>query len=498
MNIVFLSSEAVPFAKTGGLADVCGTLPAKIAALGHQAVLIMPAFASIHDSGIPIESTDISFAVPMSNKNLVGARLLKATLPDSQVPVWFIDQPLYFDRAGLYGNPDGDFPDNAERFAFYCRAAMHAMTRLGLSVDLVHCNDWQSGLVPALMKNAAQSEHGLQQFPWARHAKSLITVHNLAYQGIFHKDNFQWTGEDWIHFNADEYEYYDQVNYLKTAIITADMISTVSPKYAEEICTQHHGCGLDQVLLGRKDRLAGIINGIDTDIWNPAKDRHLAQRYDRSNWQQGKAANKLALQKQFALATHPELPMIGLVGRLAEQKGWDLILPVLERHLAEDRPNQWVVLGSGSLHFEEALQGLADRYPDRFGLHLGFSDKLAHRIEAGSDLFVMPSHYEPCGLNQLYSLRYGTIPVVTPTGGLANTVVDCNDQTMANNTATGFLLKSPSPAGLDEAIGRALRIRFHEPEKWKKIIQTAMSQDWSWRKSASQYIKLYDQTLALK
>ncbi|MGB7345311.1 MAG: glycogen synthase GlgA [Pirellulaceae bacterium] len=498
MNIVYLTSEAVPFAKTGGLADVCGALPTKIAALGHQAVVIMPAFASIRKSGIPIESTDISFAVQMSDRNLVGARLLQSVLPDSNVPVWLIDQPKYFNREGLYGSPGGDYPDNAERFAFFCRAAMQAITRMGWSVDIVHCNDWQSGLVPALMKNAAKRDDGFRRYPWLRHAKSVVTVHNLAYQGVFPRSEFQWTGEDWSHFNADEYEYYDQINYLKTALITADMITTVSPKYAEEICTAHHGCGLDQVLLARRDRLSGIINGIDTDIWNPNKDSQLTDNYDRSNWQAGKAANKQALQKHFGLATDPNLPLIGLVGRLAEQKGWDLILPVLEKHLLEDRPNQWVVLGSGGLHFEEALQDLANRYPDRFGLHVGFSDKLAHRIEAGSDLFVMPSHYEPCGLNQLYSLRYGTVPVVTPTGGLADTVVDCNSTTLADKTATGFFLKSPSAAGLDDAIGRALQLRYHEPEKWEQIIQTAMSQDWSWRKSASQYVELYEQTLALK
>jgi starch synthase len=498
LNIVYLTSEAVPFAKTGGLADVCGALPSKIAALGHQAVVIMPAFAAIRESGLSIESTDISFAIPMSPKKLVGARLLKSVLPDSEVPVWFIDQPMYFDRQGLYGAAGSDYVDNAERFAFFCRAAMQAITRMGWSVDVVHCNDWQSGLVPALMKNAPSNQPFLREHPWVPRAKSLITVHNLAYQGIFPKENFEWTGEDWVHFNSEAYEYYDQINYLKTALSTADMISTVSPKYAEEICTPQHGCGLDPVLVARKGRVSGIINGIDTDIWNPAKDPLLFANYDQSNWRQGKGANKSSLQKHFGLAEDPQLPMIGLVGRLAEQKGWDLILPVLEKHLLEDRPNQWVVLGSGGVHFEKTLQELAQKYPDRFGLHIGFSDQLAHRIEAASDLFVMPSHYEPCGLNQLYSLRYGTIPVVTPTGGLADSVTDVNEITLANRTATGFFLKSPSPAGLDESIGDALRLRYHNPEKWEQIVQTAMSQDWSWRKSASQYAKLYERTLALK
>jgi starch synthase len=492
LNIVYLTTETVPFAKTGGLADVCGALPARISTLGHRAAVIMPAFRSVRRCGLPIESTDISFAVPMSRQKLIGCRLLKSTLPDSDVPVWFIDQPQYFDRPTLYGTSDGDFPDNAERFAFFCRAAIQAMQRIGWSIDIAHCNDWQTGLIPALLRANPPADTALAG------AATVLTIHNLAYQGSFSKDAFPWTGLDWQHFNANEFEYYDQLNYLKTGIVTADMVTTVSPQYANEIRTPQHGCGLNNVLDGVADRLAGIINGIDRNIWNPATDPNLPINFDRSSWRNGKRANKEALQARFGLEQHDEVPLIGLVGRLADQKGWDLILPVLRSHLHQRRPPQWIVLGSGDAPIEQALISLANQFPEKLALHIGFSDELAHQIEAGADVFVMPSHYEPCGLNQLYSLRYGTIPIVTRTGGLSDTVIDCNESTLADQTATGFQLESLDPGALDQAIGRALNLRYHHRDRWAQLVETGMAQDWSWRNSAKEYVALYEKTLALK
>lgn len=490
MNIVYLTTEAVPFAKTGGLADVCGTLPASVASLGHRACIIMPAFRSIRESGIPIASTDISFAIPMSGQKLVGCRLLTSTLPDSDVPVWFLDQPQYFDRESLYGTAMGDYPDNAERFTFFCRAAIQAMRRIGWSIDIVHCNDWQTGLVPALLRS--DQSGGLDD------VATVTTIHNLAYQGSFPSSEFKWTGLDWKHFNHEEFEFYDQMNFLKTSIVSSDMITTVSPRYSEEIRTQRHGCGLDAVLESVADRVSGIINGIDQAVWDPNTDQKLFANYDVQSWRQGKAANKHGLQKRFNLEESNEVPLIGLVGRLAEQKGWDLILPVLRWHLSENRPTQWVVLGSGDTRYEIELRELAEQYPNRFALHIGFSDELAHQIEAASDIFVMPSHYEPCGLNQLYSLRYGTVPVVTPTGGLADTVVNCTEETLGSRTATGFYVTSISPLALDDAIGRALNLRYHNPVQWAQLVETGMSKDWSWTKSAKQYTSVYARTLALK
>ncbi|TWU37402.1 glycogen synthase GlgA [Novipirellula artificiosorum] len=492
MNIVYVTTEAVPFAKTGGLADVCGTLPSKVAALGHRTAVIMPAFRSIHHAGLPIESTDITFAVPMSDQKLIGARLLKSTLPDQDVPVWFIDQPQYFERDSLYGTADGDYPDNAERFAFFCRAALQAIARLGWPIDIVHCNDWQTSLIPGLMAAKPKA------YSWIASASTVLSIHNLAYQGHFWSEAFRWTDLDWSHFNPNEFEFYNHLNFLKTGIVTADMVSTVSPRYAEEIRSPEQGCGLDNILRGRSDRLVGIINGIDESVWDPETDPKIVANYDARSFQRGKFANKRSLQHRFGLEQSDEVPMIGLVGRLASQKGWDIILPVIRSHLSEDRPAQWIVLGSGDPVYEAELRTLAKAYPNRFALYLGFSDELAHQIEAGADLFLMPSQYEPCGLNQLYSLRYGTVPIVTETGGLANTVVNCTTQTLADATATGFYVPESNPIALDQTIGKALHLRYHQREKWEQIIQTGMKQDFSWRKSAGQYVDLYAKTIALK
>jgi len=492
LNIVYLTTEAVPFAKTGGLADVCGTLPARVAALGHRTAVIMPAFRSIHQTGLPIKTTDLSFAISMGERRLMGARLLKSRLPDSEVPVWFIDQPQYFDRESLYGTANGDYPDNAQRFAFFCRAAIQAISRMGWAVDIVHCNDWQTGLVPALMQLNPTAA------TWTTRAASMMTIHNLAYQGHFPASQYAYLGLDWEHFHPGLFEFYGNLNFLKTGLVAADMITTVSRRYAEEICGLEQGCGLDGVLRAAGDRVVGIANGIDEETWNPATDPNLVKNYSVDSWSDGKSANKRALQHQFGLEENDTLPLIGLVGRLAMQKGWDLILPVLRWHLSEDRPTQWIVLGSGDAGYERQLRELAEMYPQRFALHIGFSDQLAHRIEAAADLFVMPSLYEPCGLNQIYSLRYGTIPVVTPTGGLVDTVTDCSRETLAAGTATGFFLSERSPRALDAAIGRALQLRFHEPASWAQMIQTGMRQDWSWGKSAAEYIEVYEQTSALK
>ncbi len=490
MNIVFLATEAVPFAKTGGLGDVCGSLPATLAQAGHRVSLIMPAFRCIHDSGQPIEVTDITFAISIADR-IVGARLLKSKLPGADVDVYFIDQPQYFDRQALYGDQSGDYQDNCERFAFFCRAALQVIDRVCPQVQIVHCHDWQAGLVPAYMKYRFESH------PWMEQARSVFTIHNLAYQGRFWHLDMPLTGLGWDRFTAAGLEFYGSLNFLKTGILLADTITTVSPTYAQEIQSTMHGCGLDSVLRFRAERLIGITNGIDDEVWNPATDPHLAQTYDLHSWQIGKAANKSALQNEFGLAVNAELPMIGLVGRLADQKGWDLVIDVMRWHLEENRPVQWVVLGTGESRYHDALAAFAAQYPDRFGLRLGFSDPLAHRIEAGADLFLMPSQYEPCGLNQLYSLRYGTVPIVMATGGLIDTVVDTNEQTLAAGTATGFQMTSFTAETLDQAIGQSLAMRFHAANDWSGIVARGMASDWSWRKSGLQYQNVYAETLSL-
>lgn len=536
LNIVYLTTEAVPFAKTGGLADVCGTLPSVVAAAGHRCAVIMPAFDSIYRTEIPIEPTDVSFAIQMSKDKLVGGRLLRSRLPCGTVPVFFVDQPQYFGRANLYGDASGDYPDNAERFIFFCRAAIEIMKRFNAPIDVIQCNDWQTAIVPALL-HAGSDDDGLmphdsddssrQIIDFAPEAASftssvessndapgnadqsraprlsgntptVLSIHNLAYQGGFPADQFPWTGLSWSRFRSESFEFYGSLNFLKTGVVTADQVCTVSPTYAQEIKTPLHGCGLDPILRSLGDRVTGIINGIDTAVWNPETDRHLIRNYDADTWAKGKVENKLALQAEVGLPQDPDVPLIGLVGRLADQKGWDLILPVLRQHLVQHRPTQWAVLGSGNPSIENELRWLSDQYDHQLAAYIGFSDALAHRIEAASDVFLMPSRYEPCGLNQLYSLRYGTVCVVTATGGLADTIVDANPDTIVDGTATGFKVRSYDAPSLDRAIGEALRIRYHEPEIWKKIVATGMKSDWSWRKSANQYVELYARTISLK
>lgn len=539
MDIVFLSTEAVPFAKTGGLGDVCGALPATLASRGHNVSLILPAFSSIFSSGISIVPTNISFAIPIRGR-IVGARLLAADLPGvrtdgGSVPgsakVYFVDQPQYFDRPGLYGDSAGDYPDNCERFAFFCRAALQTISRLDSRVDIVHCNDWQTGLVPAYMAM------GFENHPWMRTARSIFTIHNLAYQGQFWHWDFPLTGLDWDHFTPAGIEFYGGINFLKSGIQHADMVTTVSPTYAEEIQTELHGCGLDPLLRSRAEVLRGITNGIDDSAWNPATDAHLRLdppqsessaeavdlaigevtsehstngksgddapnrlppgNYDVRNWAEGKAIQKRRLQQSFGLDENADLPLLGLVGRLADQKGWDLIIEVLSRHLNESRPTQWVILGTGEKRYHVALTELAERFPRQFALRLAFSDAVAHQIEAAADIFVMPSRYEPCGLNQLYSLRYGTVPVVTATGGLADTVVDATPANLASGEATGFHMSEYSADELDRVIGKALQIRYHDQNIWKKIVQTGMGQDWSWRQVANRYEAVYAESISL-
>ncbi len=490
MDIVFLSTEAVPFAKTGGLGDVCGSLPAKLAEAGHRVSLIMPAFRSVRECGVPVQTTDATVSVWI-NGRAVGARLVSSKLPGSNVDVHFIDQPQYYDRPRLYGDDSGDYHDNCERFAFFCRAALQVIDRVSPHVDIVHCHDWQAGLVPAYMA------YGFESHPWMNHARSVMTIHNLAYQGRFWHYDMPLTGLGWDRFTSEGLEFYGGLNFLKTGILLADTITTVSPTYSNEIQTPLHGCGLDPVLQARVGRLTGIINGIDDAVWNPSTDPHLAHNYDVGSWVEGKRANKQALQEYFGLDRNPDLPMIGLVGRLADQKGWDLVLDSMRWHLEGDRPAQWAILGTGEARYHDALSSLASGYRGRVGLQLSFSDTLAHRIEAGADIFLMPSRYEPCGLNQLYSLRYGTVPIVAATGGLVDTVTDVNETTLIDGTATGFHVHGFRAEELDHQIGRALAMKYHAPHYWAAIVERGMKEDWSWRKSAARYEQVYAQTLAL-
>lgn len=490
MNIILASSEVVPYAKTGGLADVCGALPQQLEKLGHQVSVIMPGYRSVIYGDFEVLKTGVEIEIPIGTA-LVAGELLVTTLPDSDVKVYLVANDDFFDRESLYGEKGVDYEDNVQRFIFFSRAVMEAVRLLELRPDIVHCNDWQTGLIPALLKTEYHSN------PLYENIASLITIHNLAYQGTYPADTMPLTGLGWKYYNYLQMEFFDRLNLLKTGIVFADSINTVSPTYAQEIQTPEQGCGLEGVLQGRSDVLSGILNGIDVTQWNPATDDLIPATFTADDWWSGKSQCKRHLQDFFGLEQNSNTPLIGIVGRLAEQKGWSLILQVMQKWL-ETTDVQWVILGTGAPQFHNALTSLYQNHPHKLGLRLGFSNELAHQIEAGADMFVMPSQYEPCGLNQMYSMAYGTVPVVRNTGGLADTVVDANLQSIADQTANGFTFDGFTAVELEQALSRAVEMYRHDKENWNNLVNSGIQRDWSWAVSAKAYETLYLETIERK
>ena len=488
MNILFATSEAVPFCKTGGLGDVCGSLPGEIAKLGHRPALILPAFRQAKLSGQPYESTGLALEVPIGQKRVTG-QILRSKLPGTDVPVYLIEQDDYFDRPQLYQEQGVDYQDNCERFTFFARAVLEAIPLLDLQTDVLHCHDWCAALIPAYLKTVYQGRSPQDSMA------SLYTIHNLAYQGNFWHWDMALTGIDWKYFNWKQMEFYGNLNFMKSGITFADAISTVSPTYAKEIMNPPLSCGMEGALQHRSNDLFGILNGCDYSAWNPATDKLLdGNTYDIDSHEVGKLACKVALQQTMGLPINADVPVLASVGRLADQKGFDLIARVMQQW-SDQSDAQWVILGTGDPKYHEVLGQLAAKYPQKIAVRLEFSNELAHRIEAGADMFLMPSQYEPCGLNQLYSLKYGTVPVVRATGGLADTVVDTRPETLANGTATGFAFNEYTSLALSDTLFRACGA-YADKAVWKQLIRTGMSQDWSWSQSARRYIELYDQTRA--
>jgi starch synthase len=442
-----------------------------------------PGYRHTHEAGIELEPTNVTFEIPIGSKIVIG-RLLKACMPGSDVPIFVVDQPEYYDREELYRSEGEDYKDNCERFTFFCRAVMESIRLLDLPVDVIHCNDWQTGLIPAILRIEYQHARGYENIG------TLMTIHNMAYQGQFWHWDMLLTGLDWKYFNWRQMEFWGNLNLLKTGLIFADAISTVSPRYAQEIQTEPLGCGLAGVLQQRREFLFGIMNGVDYSTWSPNVDPHLAAKYSLDNWAEGKAACKQALQRTLGLREEPNTPVIGLVGRLADQKGWDLVAEVMERWV-NDQPVQWAILGTGEPAYHVVLEALAKRRPDRVGVQLEFSNPLAHQIEAGSDIFLMPSRYEPCGLNQLYSLKYGTVPVVRETGGLADSITEASDEDLANGTANGFTFEPYDADVLELTLRRACDVYLTRRDAWKSIVEMGMQQDWSWEASAQRYVEVY-------
>ncbi|VAX12882.1 Glycogen synthase, ADP-glucose transglucosylase [hydrothermal vent metagenome] len=477
-RILFASSEAYPLIKTGGLADVAGSLPRALLSLKQDIRLILPAYPEARKR-LGKCKTIARFELDGHNINLLQGRL-----PGSRVITWLIDCATFFDRPGNpYMNEQGQvWPDNAERFAFFSQAICAIATdQVGLDwqAELVHCNDWQTALVPALLDQET------------RRPATLFTVHNLAYQGLFDYDIFVTLGLPPHLWHPDALEFYNQLSFIKGGLVFADSINTVSPSYAEEIQRPEFGYGLDGLLRHRRQQLSGILNGIDMDEWNPGTDPRLEQNYNRRSLAK-KLINKTALQEYFKLPKKPEALLFGFIGRLVEQKGLDDILASLPGML--DGPVQFVFLGSGQHEYEQALRKLAVQQPDKIAVQIGYSEELSHRIEAGADAFLMPSTFEPCGLNQLYSLRYGTLPVVRKVGGLNDTVIDIHPENLDNDSATGIVFTGAADDGLPEAIQRTLQL-YQNKTRWKQVQLAAMRQDFSWRRSAQIYLELYKTSL---
>lgn len=485
LRIVMAASEAVPFAKTGGLADVSTALAKALDQIGHDVTLIMPDYRVLRKkrkSDIPdVSSTGMRVTISMNGRP-VTAGVNWTTLPGTQVRVLLIAVPEYFDRSELYMQDGEGFSDNCERYCFFSRAVLDICQQMVLRPDILHANDWQTGLIPALLNSNYANRPGFEN------AASVMTLHNMAYQGRFWHLDMKLTGMEWHYFNLEQMEMWGDLNLLKTGIAFADQITTVSPTYAGEVCTSEGGEGLHDLLSHRSGDLTGILNGIDDEVWNPSTDPMLPAAFSVDNVQPGKAACKSELQKRIGLPQRDGTPLIGMVSRMSDQKGFDLIAECFDRLVSHDV--QYVFLGTGDPKFEQILSDFSSRYPDKVAVMIGFDEGLAHLIEAGSDLFLMPSRFEPCGLNQMYSLRYGTLPIVRRVGGLADSVVDTNDQTLKDGTATGFVFNDYDAPAMADCIECALS-QYHQKDQWNAIQKNGMSIDWSWQSSAQKYLEVY-------
>jgi starch synthase len=475
LKVLFVASECAPYAKTGGLADVVGALPKALKPLGIDVRVAMPLYA-----GMPwndLEVLDGFLSVPMWWGE-ARARVRVGTLPGSDVPLYGIEYNRYFDRPYLYGPPAEGYADNLERFTFLSRASLQLCKALGFFPDVIQCNDWQTALVPIYV-NTVEWMQPLHA------AATIYSIHNLAYQGVFDGGGMFITGLGREHYNPGELEHFGAMNLTKGALYHSTLLGTVSPTYAREIQTGTYGAGLDGVMAARGGDLVGILNGIDTDEWNPATDRHLPARFDSKDMS-GKAACKAALQKEAGLAVRPDVPVFGVIGRLTPQKGFDVLAHALDRILSWDV--QLVLLGTGDPDAERFFAWADAHHGDRFRAWLRFDNGRAHRIEAGADFFLMPSRFEPCGLNQMYSLRYGTLPIVRATGGLVDTVANYDERT---GDGTGFMFGDLHPESLANTIGWAVSTWYDRPGHIEGMRRRAMAQDFSWERVARDYQNLY-------
>ena len=480
-RILIAASEVVPFAKTGGLADVVGALPKELKKLGHDVRVILPYYQMAKKCKNKVTDTGETIIVEISDK-LVQGKIYTSTIDD--VPVYLIGNDGYYDRPELYRTPEGDYPDNAERFIFFSKAILEVLKQLKFKPDVIHCNDWQTGLVPVLLKVKENDN------PFFANTSTVFTVHNLAYQGVFWHLDMPLTNLPWDVFNPEGIEFYGKINLMKAGMVYADVVNTVSKKYSKEIQTPEFGCGLEGVLSNRADDLYGIANGVDDDLWNPETDKLIKSTYSQKDLS-GKKACREDLLKQFKLKDKKGAAIVGIISRLTDQKGFDLIAEKIDAIMKLDVI--LVLLGTGEDKYHDLFKAIAKKYPDKIGLKLGFDDKLAHKIEAGSDLFLMPSKYEPCGLNQMYSMKYGTIPVVRATGGLDDTVKNFSSKTAKGN---GFKFNVYTSTAMMKKLKDALSV--FGSKNWDKIVKNAMAENFSWMSVAKEYVKLYNVALEKK
>lgn len=484
MHIIWATSEAQPYAKTGGLADVSAALPLALSKRGHTVSVFMPFYPQVMAKlklQLPVRYQMLP--VPMG-WGTEWAQLLEHRVSD-RLSFYFVEYNRFFDRPTLYDWHGTEFSDNAERYIFLSRAIMQAIVTLGMRPDIIHTNDWHTALCDVYLKS-----HIYRQYDNFSSCRSVHTLHNIGYQGVFDKSNIFWTGLGWNYFNPTCLEYYDRLGLLKGGLMTADMVSTVSPTYAQEILTPGFAFSLEGPLrhVHASGRLRGILNGIDVNEWNPEADHYLPRRFSVGDLR-GKKACKRILQEEFRLPLLPDVPLFGIISRLAYQKGIDIFANAIWDILHDDDV-QFVVLGTGEGWLHNRLSELAGRFPEKFAVYLGYSDRLSHLIEAGSDFFVMPSRYEPCGLNQMYSMRYGTAPIVRSTGGLADTVINFAPDKL--DECTGFKFNDLTPVALRDTLRWATSIYNTNPKAFKQVVVNGMSRDFSWNHTAVEYERLYN------
>jgi starch synthase len=481
MHIAFAASECVPFSKTGGLADVVGALPRALAALGHQVSVYVPRYrqTKLTDPQTVVRSITVPFDDKYRFCSVVTAG------PSTGVKFYFVDYPPYFDREALYGSPAGDYPDNAERFALFSRAVLEASKVLGVP-HVFHCHDWQSALVPVMLRTLYAED------PAFRDVATVFTIHNMGYQGLFPPDTLPLLMLPWDLLTMSKMEFFGQVNFLKGALVFSDYVTTVSKKYSQEIQTTEYGFGLEGVLRDRAATVTGILNGIDYDEWNPQTDKFIAAKYSPQDLS-GKQKCKQDLLQVFGIPNvDAKVPVIGIVSRFAAQKGFDLIAQIMDRLAREEMI--MVVLGSGDRLYEEVFQRLSKQFPNKIAAKVAFDNAVAHKIEAGADMFLMPSRYEPCGLNQMYSLKYGTVPIVRATGGLDDTIEPWDART---GKGSGFKFSDYNGEALLLTIKHAL-LAYQDPSSWQTLMRNGMTRDFSWGASAREYGKVYDRVRHLR